>query len=70
MLYNAGVKLLTNSGGVIDAMELLTKAGIDLIACGTCVEYYGIKDEISVGRVSNMQEIVKIMTTAKDVVTI
>jgi len=37
ILYNSGVKLLADGSSVLDAMEALFKAGVDIIACGTCV---------------------------------
>jgi len=69
VFYNAGVKLLTKDSEVIDALHELHKAGTDLVACGTCVDYFKLQDTIDVARVSNMPEIVSIMMDAQ-VVTI
>ncbi|MDI6788456.1 MAG: DsrE family protein [Planctomycetota bacterium] len=46
------------------------KGKVDIIACGTCVDFFRLKDKIVVGRISNMQEIVDIMMSANPVITI
>lgn len=70
IFYNAAVKLLLKDSVAFDALDDLFRAGIDLIACGTCVAYFELKDKMVVGRVSNMQEIVSILLGADSVVTI
>ena len=54
----------------VGEVEQLSEAGVDLIACGTCVGYYDLTDKIVLGRVSNMQEIVSILTESETVITI
>ncbi len=70
IFYNAAVKLLTADSPALDALNDLFRTGVDLIACGTCVAYFELKDKIVVGRVSNMQEIVSILLDSDSVVTI
>lgn len=70
LFYNSGVKLLTKQGGQLDALHQLHAAGVDLIACGTCVDKFGLKNEIAEGRVSGMEELLHTMMQAKKVVTI
>lgn len=69
VFYNAGVKLLKNDSEVLDALHGLHKAGTDLVACGTCVNYFELQDTMDAARVSNMPEIVSILMDAA-VVTI
>ena len=69
IFYHAGVKLLTKDSQVLDAMEGLAKAGVDLVACGTCIGYYDVRDEVLFGRVSDMAEIVGLIISADKVVT-
>ncbi len=69
IFYHAGVKLLTKSSQVLDAIEGLSKAGVDLVACGTCVGYYDVRDEVMFGRVGDMAEIVGLIMSADKVVT-
>jgi selenium metabolism protein YedF len=70
LFYNSGVKLLTQAGAIQEALKTLEEAGVELIACGTCVSYFGLQDRILVGRVSSMDEIVATMMKADSVVTI
>jgi selenium metabolism protein YedF len=67
--YNAGVRLLVGGSPVVDALQALERDGVDLIACGTCVEAFGIRDQLVVGRVSDMREIVSAMLGADKVIT-
>lgn len=69
VFYNAGVKLLADGSPVLDALDLLARAGVDLVACGTCISFYTIA-ELKAGRVSTMKEIVGLMGKARSAVTI
>ncbi len=70
VFYNAGVKLLTSQGGNLIPLNGLRDAGVDLLACGTCLDYFKIADDVAVGRVSNMEEILDLIQKAEKVVTI
>lgn len=70
ILYNSGVKLIAEGSPVLDAMDGLFHAGVDILACGTCVDYYQLNDKVRVGRISNMEEISEIMMTVDSVITV
>ena len=70
VFYNSGVNLLVEGFLALDALEGLFKAGVDLVACGTCCDYYDITDKIRVGRISDMQEITSLLMNADNVITI
>ena len=70
MLYNSGVKLAVKGSPVLESLQSLENLGIEIISCGTCVNFYGLADQIEAGSVSNMPEIVKVLTEAKTIVTI
>lgn len=70
IFYNSGVKLMAKGSAVLDALDGLYGSGVDILACGTCVEYYNLGNDIQVGRVSNMEEIVSILMKAESVVTV
>ena len=59
VFYNAAVKLLGPGSASIDALKQLDDAGVDLLACVTCLEFLGLTRQLQVGRVSNMREIVQ-----------
>lgn len=70
LFYNEGVKLLTTGSYVLDAVDALEQKGVQLLACGTCLNYYGLSDTLRVGQVSNMEEIVDYMHRADQVITL
>lgn len=70
IFYNSGVTLLAPQSTVLDALDGLSRAGVDLAACGTCVAHYQLTGRLAVGRVSDMQEIVSLMLKAEKVITV
>ena len=70
ILYHSGVKLIAEGSAVLDAVELVTKSGIDILACGTCVSYYNLADKIKAGHVSDMKTIISILMESDKVITI
>lgn len=54
MFYNSGVRLTVNDSEVIDILHEIENKGVELLICGTCIDYYNIGDRISVGRISDM----------------
>jgi len=70
IFYNSGVKLLAEGSSVLDALNGLFNSGIDLIACGTCVGYYQLKNKITVGRISDMREIVSLLMNSDNTITV
>ncbi|PIQ88884.1 MAG: response regulator SirA [Candidatus Omnitrophica bacterium CG11_big_fil_rev_8_21_14_0_20_42_13] len=70
IFYNSGVKLLVKNSGVFDAIELLLKSGVDLIACGTCVNYYELKDKIEPVHISDMVTIISTLMNSDNVITV
>jgi sulfur relay (sulfurtransferase) complex TusBCD TusD component (DsrE family) len=55
----------------VDALKILAEeSGVTLLACVTCLDYYGIKDKIEVGEVSTMPEIIAVMHESDKVIHI
>jgi selenium metabolism protein YedF len=63
VLYNSAVHLIAQGSPVLDAMEMLSAQGVDILACGTCLSHFKLLDKIAVGRKSDMQEIAGFLTT-------
>jgi selenium metabolism protein YedF len=68
--YNSGVKLIAQGSMVLDVLDSLSLKGVEIIACGTCVDHYDLRNVIQVGRISDMTEIVSVMMKADKVITI
>jgi len=70
VFYNAAVKLLAAGSPSLDALKALDDAGVELLACVTCLEFFGLVDGLAVGQVSNMREIVQRTMAAAKVLTV
>ncbi|MCD4652345.1 sulfurtransferase-like selenium metabolism protein YedF, partial [bacterium] len=57
LLVNSGVKLALKDSSVLDSLIKLEDKGVDVLVCGTCLDFFHVKDELSVGIVSNMYDI-------------
>jgi len=55
--WNAGVRLLTGDSPVIAALQDLEGIGVEILACKTCVEHFGLQDKLRAGEVSTMPTI-------------
>jgi hypothetical protein len=70
VFYGPGVRLATEGTPVLDALEILHKAGVDLVLCSTCLGFYELKDKVQIGRTTDMVEIISILTKSDHVVTL
>jgi len=69
VLYNAGVKLVATESGALNALRQLQEMGVEVLACGTCLDFYQLKSAIQVGQISNMHEIMTTMAEADKIVS-
>lgn len=69
LLYNSGVKLVTAASGALTALEELQAKGVEILACGTCLDFFKLKSAIKVGRISNMYDIMQAMADADKIVS-
>ncbi len=68
---NSGVKISTSDKeDVIIILKELEKQGIKIISCGTCLDYFYLKENLKVGEISNMYEIVETLLDADKVISI
>ncbi len=64
IFYNTGVKLVATDSPVADDLKKLQELGVRMLVCGTCVNYFNLKDKLAVGVVSNMYDIAGTLSTA------
>ncbi len=69
LFYNGGVKLVTEGSGALDALQQLQADGVEILVCGTCLDFFQLKSAIQVGHISNMYEIMTAMSEADKVVS-
>lgn len=65
VFLNGGVKLVTDGSDVIESVRDLENKGVKIISCGTCLDFYGLKDKLLIGEISNMYTIVEIMNSKR-----
>ena len=70
VLYNSAVKLAARGSEVLESLHSLENLGVEIICCGTCINFYGLSGQMQAGRVTNMPEIVKVLTEAQSAVTL
>lgn len=64
LFYNTGVKLAVLDSPVLDDLKQLSESGVDVLVCGTCLNFFGLSDKLAVGSVTNMYEIATSMAAA------
>lgn len=70
IFYNSGVKLLVEGTPTLEVVNELNRAGVQIVACGTCVGFFKLDDKVSKERISNMQEIATLLLESESVVTV
>ncbi len=70
IFYNGGVYLTCEGSPVLEDLKKLEKEGVEIISCGTCLDYYNLKDKLQVGEVSNMYTIYDKMRNAANIINI
>lgn len=68
LCYNTGAYLTCEGADTLEDLRSLEAEGVTILTCGTCLDFYGIKDKLAVGSVTNMYDIVERMEAAKTIV--
>ena len=68
--YTDGVKLVCEGSPVLDPLRALSDKGVYLIVCSTCLEFFGLKDQVRVGLVGVMTDIIEAQWRADKVITL
>ena len=64
LFYNGGASLSCEGSPALEDLKEMAEQGVEILTCGTCLDFYGIKDTLAVGDVTNMYSIVEKMTGA------
>ncbi len=59
LLYNGGAKLTVEDAPTLEDIKTLEGMGVEILTCGTCLNYYNLGDKLAVGEVSNMYTIME-----------
>mgnify|MGYP000001803306 CR=1 FL=1 len=69
LFYNGGAKLTVEGSDCLEDIRILEKEGVEILTCGTCLDFYGLKEKLAVGAVTNMYTIAEILQNAVSVVS-
>lgn len=64
LFYNGGAKLTVEGSASLEDLKSLEAQGVEILTCGTCLNYYGLFEKLSVGGVTNMYDIAGKMASA------
>ena len=70
LFYTDGVKLVCEGSPVIDQLRVMSERGVELIVCSTCLDYFGWRDQVMVGIVGGMPDIIEAMNMAEKVISL
>ena len=68
LFYNGGAKLTTEGSASLEDLRLMEQQGVEILTCGTCLNYYGLTDQLAVGSVTDMYTIVERLSRAEKVI--
>lgn len=68
LFYNGGAALSCVDSPALEDLRSMEAQGVEILTCGTCLNFYELTDKLAVGGVTNMYDIVEKMTTADVVV--
>lgn len=70
IFFNSGVKLVVEGSKVLEDIKTLQENGIEILACGTCLGHYDLKEKVAVGTISNMYTIAETLLGAGKVISL
>ncbi|HOA22353.1 MAG TPA: DsrE family protein [Anaerolineaceae bacterium] len=70
VFYTEGVKLVCSGSLIVEHLRALAEAGVELIVCQTCLEYFGLLEQVAVGKVMGMPDVIAAMQSADKVISL
>ncbi len=64
LFYNGGASLTCTGSPALEDLKSMESQGVEILTCGTCLNFYGLTDQLQVGQVTNMYSIVEKLTGA------
>ncbi len=68
LFYNGGVTWTTEGSDALEDLKAMEAQGVQILSCGTCLNYYGLSEKLMVGEVTNMYNIVEAMAAASKII--
>ncbi|OPY58428.1 MAG: SirA-like protein [Pelotomaculum sp. PtaU1.Bin035] len=70
IFLNEGVLLTTDNSPVLKSLKLLDDLGVEIKSCGTCLDFFELKDKLQVGTITNMYDTIEAITSGDIVIKI
>ena len=67
LFYNGGARLTTEGSVSLPDLRDMEARGVEILTCGTCLNFYGLTDKLQVGKVTNMYSIVEALAGASKI---
>jgi selenium metabolism protein YedF len=68
IFVNGGAKLCVEGSDCLSSLKALSEKGVNILCCGTCLDFYGLKEKLAVGEISNMYTIVEKLNNASNTI--
>jgi selenium metabolism protein YedF len=69
IFMNSGVKLTTLDDEAVEALTVLQGKGVEILACGTCLQHFGLESNLRVGKVTIMFEVIESFNAAAKIIS-
>jgi len=69
LMANTGVKLMAKDSQALKVLNDFKAEGVEVLACGLCLDYYKIKEQVAVEQITNMFAICEYLFAADRVLT-
>lgn len=70
VFYNSGVKLICKGSPILESLKILEEKNVKLIACKTCLDFFGITNLTEAGTIGSMTDIITLQYDADNVINI
>lgn len=70
LFMNSGVQLTCENSPVLEHLQKISEQGVEILSCGTCLDYYKLKEKIVVGQITNIYTILEKINQAAKVITL
>ena len=68
LFYNGGATITCEESPSLEDLKNMEAQGVEILTCGTCLDYYGLKEKLAVGSVTNMYTIVEKLSQADKII--
>lgn len=68
LFLNSGVRLTTEGSDLLEALEKLAGMGVEILSCGLCLDFFGIKEKLRSGGTTNMLATVETLLSSKRII--